>query len=285
MKYKFTPRDGIVLTPYSAHKIISEDVEKIPINFSNDYTCITRSENEDEILIKIRDKAISLKKSLLKKGLKSEKLIFVSYDGDVYFLELRSSKYYKLRYLGEKIAPTLEINGIHMHNISSTNPLQDASRKIKILNVKARDYVLDICTGLGYTAIASLHKEAQVKTIEKDVNVLILAEHNPFSRRLSDVEILLGDAYETVNTFDSNEFDKVLHDPPTFALAGELYSREFYFSLYRIIKRNGLLFHYTGSPGKHRNVDFQRGVCNRLRSVGFKILSIIKGYGVLATKY
>ena len=43
-------------------------------------------------------------------------------------------------------------------------------------------------------------------------------------------------------------FDAVLHDPPRFGIAGELYSQAFYDHLARVLKPRGVLFHYTGTP-------------------------------------
>ena len=44
--------------------------------------------------------------------------------------------------------------------------------------------------------------------------------------------------------------DAVLHDPPRFGIAGELYSQSFYDQLARVLRPRGRLFHYTGTPNK-----------------------------------
>ena len=196
-------------------------------------------------------------------------------------------RFYKLRFLGEAVAPTLEISGIHMHNIVGTNPWRDAERKVKLARVKGGMRVLDVCTGLGYTAIHSAKRGALVLSIEKDASVLEIAEYNPWSWPLTspDITILLGDAVEVLDELPEATFDAVIHDPPRFSLAGELYSSEFYRKLHRVMKRGATLFHYTGGPGKHRGVSFQAGVVRRLREAGFSIITVIKDYGVVAARF
>jgi len=66
-------------------------------------------------------------------------------------------------------------------------------------------------------------------------------------------------------------FDYVVHDPPRLTHAGHLYGMEFYAKLFRILRRGGKLFHYTGEPGsRRRRIDLRRGVMHRLRQAGFE---------------
>ena len=62
----------------------------------------------------------------------------------------------------------------------------------------------------------------------------------------------------------------MLHDPPRFGMAGELYSQVFYDQLARVLTRRGRLFHYTGAPNKvSSGRDLQQEVAARLRRSGF----------------
>lgn len=214
--------------------------------------------------------------------------VYYSTDGSKWVpLEIRTSKaYYCLRAVGAYESPTIEISGIHMHNIKDTTPWKDARRKVLLLGVKRGDKILEVGTGLGYTAINSAKLGAEVLTIERDENVLTLARFNPWSRGLasSNIRIVLGDAVDVIEHLPSERFDKVLHDPPTFALAGQLYSLSFYKQLHRVLRRGGLLFHYTGAPGAKRGLDIQRGIIRRLRVAGFEIIRVIKGYALIARK-
>jgi predicted methyltransferase len=72
----------------------------------------------------------------------------------------------------------------------------------------------------------------------------------------------------------------VLHDPPRFGIAGELYSQAFYDQLARVLKRGGRLFHYTGQPNKLTSGrDVPNEVATRLRRAGFD--TRLHGDGVL----
>lgn len=197
------------------------------------------------------------------------------------------NRYYKLKLVEENTAPTLEISGIHMHRISGITPWQDTLIKIRLAKIRPGCKVLDVCTGLGYTAIASILKGAnKVISIEKDPNVLRIAQYNPWSWELANekITILLSDATKVIKYFDDNEFDRIIHDPPHIALAGELYSLGFYEELYRVLKRGGILFHYTGRPGHTRGLDVAKGVAQRLTKVGFLVRIIRKHLAVVAIK-
>ncbi|HSX64897.1 MAG TPA: SAM-dependent methyltransferase, partial [Pseudoxanthomonas sp.] len=64
--------------------------------------------------------------------------------------------------------------------------------------------------------------------------------------------------------------DALLHDPPRFGIAGELYSQVFYDQLARVLRRGGRLFHYTGNPNKLTSGrDVPREVAKRLEKAGF----------------
>jgi hypothetical protein len=77
--------------------------------------------------------------------------------------------------------------------------------------------------------------------------------------------------------------DAVLHDPPRFGIAGELYSQVFYDHLARVLKRHGKLFHYTGTPNKLTSGrDVPGEVAKRLRQAGF--ITEPNGDGIVAVK-
>ena len=199
-------------------------------------------------------------------------------------------RYYKLEPI-ENTAPTLEIDGIRMHRTKYMTPLEDALRKVETAGVGIDEEVLDICTGLGYTAITSYRKDSRVTTIEKDPNVIEIAKYNPYSRDLflgveqEEITLIVEDASVAVKSFEENSFDVILHDPPRFSHAGELYSEEFYRDLFRILRKNGRLLHYVGKPGsKYRGKDFVKGVQNRLIDVGFRTEKVLDGESILAFK-
>jgi hypothetical protein len=167
--------------------------------------------------------------------------------------------------------------------------MEDANMKAKLCARKGID-MLEICTGLGYASIACLKRGVRsIVTIEKDKDVLELAKLNPWSQKLftdDRATVIIGDATDQILAIDDNSFHAVMHDPPRFSMAPELYTTDFYGQLFRVLKRKGILLHYVGSPGaKHRKRDLQKGIMRRLREAGFKdVVRKEKVLGVLAVK-
>jgi len=281
MRYNFSKRRGIILSPRTVDDIL-EGRKSVPINIGLERAYARKL--DDKVIFTVSEVEFQLDYNMLDRLKDSDKLLFLGEDGELYFVEVRSGDhYFKLRYLGENVWPTLEIDGIHMHNITGTDPRRDALYKVKLAGVRRGHRVLDVCTGLGYTAVTSIMRGARVTTIELRKEVLWIAEHNPYSGLLEKAEIYIGDAYEMVGEIDYT-FDRVIHDPPVFSHAGLLYSSEFYRRLYRLLRPGGRLFHYTGAPGSRRGINIQKGVARRLRESGFKIERIIKGYGIVARR-
>jgi hypothetical protein len=194
-------------------------------------------------------------------------------------------RFYKLVPTGA--APTIEISGIQMHRTKGVTPWPDTESKLAAVRpVTGR--VLDCTTGLGYTAILAARTANQVVTIEQDPNVLAIGRENPWSAALfasPRIEQRLGDAFEVVPDLPAAYFNRVVHDPPTLALAGHLYSLEFYRELLRVLVHGGRLFHYTGAPGKHRGRDLPARVAERLREAGFADVRLRpEALGVSATR-
>lgn len=285
-RYEFSPIEGYVLTVDTVSRLKrSSGTALVSLDLGR-----TRCAVEVEGGRVRLPSGAELDLSLLEEVVSEEsRAYFVYPDGrgpfEVSFFS--AGRYYRLRVVAPDTAPTLEISGIHMHRIKDVTPIEDTLEKLKLARVGRRCVVLDVCTGLGYTAIYSLAMGAtRVLSIEKDPNVLEIARYNPWSRELADprVEVVLADAAEYVGELSDESFDRIVHDPPTLALAGELYGLEFYKELYRVLKKGGCLFHYTGAPGSKRGVRVQAGVARRLREAGFRVVRVIKDLGVVASK-
>lgn len=225
--------------------------------------------------------------SELKKVVKDDTSCFLAHGNSLAKIQLfseQANKFYKL--VPTKDAPTLEISGIRMHATKDTTPIEDANKKIKSIS-PIKGIVLDTCMGLGYTAISASRYADFAVTCEKDENVLEIARLNPWSKELfsnKKISILKTDIFDEIKLFKSCMFDAIIHDPPRFGLAGELYSLEFYKQLFRVLKQGGKLYHYTGAPGsRFRKVDLARNVAERLRSAGFEHIKKAH-YGLTAKK-
>ena len=184
-------------------------------------------------------------------------------------------------------APSMLIAGFVMHRIKDIDPMQDTLRKIAAISpVVGR--VLDTATGLGYTAIEAARTADEVVTIELDPGAQEMARLNPWSQALfhsPKIHQIMGDAYEVVQTFEDSSFSRIIHDPPTFSLAGELYSGVFYQQLFRVLKRGGRLYHYIGDPQSKASGGVTKGALKRLQEAGFaRVVRRPEAYGVVAYK-
>ncbi|PNH12811.1 hypothetical protein TSOC_000238 [Tetrabaena socialis] len=75
---------------------------------------------------------------------------------------------------------TILINGVKMHISQGKLPSQDAEDKARLAKVRKGSVVLDVCCGLGYSAIACARLGARrVVTLELDPCVLEVARQNP----------------------------------------------------------------------------------------------------------
>ena len=173
--------------------------------------------------------------------------------------------------------PTFEIDGIKMLPTSKASPLDDARRKVALVQ-PAGKAVLDTCGGLGYFAACCLDAgAARIQSFEKNQDVLWLRTLNPWSpdpeapANGGRLQLAHADVSQAITGLREGSFDAVLHDPPRFGIAGELYSQVFYEQLARVLKRSGRLFHYTGTPNKLTSGrDVPREVARRLEKAGFR---------------
>jgi uncharacterized protein len=183
--------------------------------------------------------------------------------------------------------PTFEIDGIKMLPTSKESPLDDARRKVALVEPRGK-VVLDTCGGLGYFAACCLEAGvARIQSFEKNPDVLWLRTINPWSPdpggadAAGRLQLTHGDVSEAIASIPDASIDAILHDPPRFGIAGELYSQVFYNELARVIRRGGRLFHYTGSPNKLTSGrDVPAEVAARLVKAGFRAKPELDGvYG------
>lgn len=181
-------------------------------------------------------------------------------------------------------APTFEIDGIKMLPSEKVSPYLDAQAKVALIEPRGK-VVLDTCGGLGYFAAWCLEGgAARIISFEKNPDVIWLRSLNPWSPQVGGALTLTnGDVSEQIAELGDASVDAILHDPPRFGIAGELYSQSFYDQLARVLRRGGRMFHYTGTPNKlTTGRDVPNEVATRLKRSGLK--TRLHGDGVLASK-
>jgi predicted methyltransferase len=180
--------------------------------------------------------------------------------------------------------PTFEIDGIKMLPTAKVSPYADAARKVGFIRPRGK-IILDTCGGLGYFASWCLQGQAaRVHSCEKNPDVTWLRGLNPWSPpEGGGLTLVSADVAAQIASLPDHSFDAVLHDPPRFGIAGELYSQSFYDHLARVLRPRGLLFHYTGAPNELTSGrDVPNEVAKRLRNAGFA--TELQGDGILAVR-
>jgi predicted methyltransferase len=180
--------------------------------------------------------------------------------------------------------PTFEIDGVKMLPTQQVSPYEDARHKVGLIEPRGRQ-VLDTCAGLGYFAAwCAVGGATRVLSFELSPEVLWLREVNPWSPPpLPPLELRQADVALAVRELPTASFDAILHDPPRFGLAGDLYSQAFYDELARVLRPGGRLFHYTGTPNRLTSGrDVPQEVMQRLRRAGFSTERA--GDGILALR-
>ncbi|MFM1885410.1 MAG: hypothetical protein RL026_567 [Pseudomonadota bacterium] len=180
--------------------------------------------------------------------------------------------------------PTFEIDGIKMLPSAQVSPWDDAARKVALVQPRGKR-LLDCCGGLGYFAAQALAAgAAHLTSFERSAEVLWLRSVNPWSPAVSPaLDLHHADVAQALPTLPAASVDAVLHDPPRFSIAGELYSQAFYDGLARVLRPGGLLFHYTGTPNaRSHGRDLQAEVMRRLAQAGFSARR--EGDGLLARR-
>lgn len=181
-------------------------------------------------------------------------------------------------------APTFEIDGIKMLVSATISPIDDARRKVALVEPRGKT-VLDTCGGLGYFAAACLDAgTARIVSFERNEDVLWLRTLNPWSpdpeapASGGRLQLTHANVTQAIAGIADASMDAVLHDPPRFGIAGELYAQSFYDQLARVLRPGGRLFHYTGSPNRLTSGrDVPREVARRLEKAGFRTQLALDG--------
>lgn len=216
----------------------------------------------------------------------TDKFLYLKNGMEFQKLAIFDRHFYKLRLFNR--VPILEIDGLRMQLIRDfKTPLDYSKEVINALEIKKSDDVLDTCMGLGYTGITASKFAHKVVTWEISEAVHTLAKWNPWSANLfssANIEIKIGDAAQKIKGERDKTFDVIIHDPPRFSQAPELYSASFYQELYRVMKQRARLFHYVGTVGAERNRRIDKEVGKRLELAGFRDIRYIERLQGLLTR-
>lgn len=267
----------LILTKKDAEKLISHTKNTSnpgQISFSLSFDL---GKTVEPVLIDEKDKIVSIRGEKIKledfKKLKEETFYTIE-DGKVLAIELFGSEtnlYYKLKPTADW--PTIMLSSVPMHRFKTISPKTSAELMVKEIS-PIKGIVLDCCCGLGYTSIIEASKEACEKVIvfEKDENVLTMAKYNPFSDELFEnkkIELIHESVFDGIKKMKSNSVDRILHDPPTTSFGKELFSIEFYLELFRVLKPQGILYHYCPNPGKTKGTEYWPTIEKLLKKSGF----------------
>ncbi len=184
------------------------------------------------------------------------------------------NKFYKMIFVAEGAPPTVEINGIKMHVTKDGYPALDTRRKLSALG-RVHGHVLDTCCGLAYTAraLAAQPGVKRVLVCEVDRNMIGFCRENPWSRELwqnPGIVCHQADAAEFIRTLPDKSLGGILHDPPRFSLAPELYTESFYRECCRVLPAGGRIYHYTGNPHQQKGRSLPEQTIARLKKSGFR---------------
>jgi hypothetical protein len=278
----------IVLSHYQAEVLLAAHKGSLPVaDVSLDLNLSQKQVTLDAQGVSLPDGQV-LDWQVIEAIQKSDSSCYVIVDGTataVQFFSEQTGRVYSL--YPTMGAPTMLVSGIPMHRIKNTDPHADTLEKIRAARPLV-GLVLDTATGLGYTAMEASRTAEHVTTIELDPAALQVCRSNPWSQELFDnpkITQRIGDSFDVVGELNNNSFSRIIHDPPVFALAGDLYSSEFYRELHRVLRNNSKLFHYIGDPESKSGRSTTAGVIKRLEQAGFRqVTRAPRAFGVVAVK-
>ncbi len=293
-QYTYRPMCAIVLAPWEAEEVLDIALSgaKGTISAGHGAYAVNVMPKRGGVVLRLESPQCRVR-SMIDTGelrdLLGERRMLVAFDDRLFVAEIRDIHFYKLVPTISGSMPTLEINGIHMHRVRGSDPAADTRSKVAAVRIRKGVKVLDTCMGLGYTAIGSLMRGAgRVVTVEINRNVIELARVNPWSWGLEDprITVVHDNVVNYVRELEDESFDRVIHDPPRIMRStGELYSLPFYRELYRVLRKRGVLFHYTGEPGRKHGANFPGRIAARLEQAGFRVLRYSRhAMGIIAVK-
>lgn len=166
----------------------------------------------------------------------------------------------------------------HYHSISGA--MEEAREKyVKPLGIKDEMTILDFCFGLGYNSFAAIYnrKKLSITALENDIEILkSISEITPppqlkeiFSifkniykikkiedRNRNRINLIVQDAKKSIRELSSDQFDRVFFDPFSPKKIPDLWSKEVFTNIYRLLKVKGKLATYSCDQNIRKNMEF-----------------------------
>ena len=182
---------------------------------------------------------------------------------------------------------TLYNEKLNEHYHSVTGAYQEALEKYFIpLQVKDGYKILDFCFGLGYNSFVATSKckNLQIIALENDFEIINRIADFPYPSKLiktvsyfknlshnktirddknNIITLILDDAKLSVKTLQSDFFDVVFFDPFSTTKIPDLWSKDLFKEIFRVLKHKGKLATYSCAKSVRQNMEH----------AGFKVMN------------
>lgn len=157
------------------------------------------------------------------------------------------------------------------HSVSGA--LTEADKKhSEVCSISSREEadILDICFGLGYNSAAAIDafkgKRLRITGLEKykgiidEITRMVNSGEYPFKCKdimkdvaatesyyddVLNIRLVMGDARETIKSLTRASFDCVFLDPFSPKKCPELWTKEFFSEIYRVLRKKGIVTTYS----------------------------------------
>lgn len=157
---------------------------------------------------------------------------------------------------------------------STSGAIEESFEKfVKPCRINDGMKILDICFGIGYNCCAALDSAKKLKIIclENDKEILEqiqtlnpklknyniikkLAKNFEYNDENYDLKLIMGDARETIKTLN-DKVDAVFLDPFSPKKCPELWTKDFFADIKRVMNKNAILATYSCAGIVRRNLN------------------------------
>ncbi len=149
------------------------------------------------------------------------------------------------------------------------------SKIIEIAKKQNQVTIVDVCFGLGYNSLIAIHEikkvnpSCKIKIIALEIDPKIIQEQTQVPKEFEQeyqslkkqIILMIGDARQTIKTVKEN-VDAVFFDPFSPKKCPQLWTKEFFTDIYKVMNINARLTTYSCA----------RVVRDNLKLAGFKVI-------------